>query len=241
MKPGDSSILSRSCLVVAHPDDEILWFSSILRRVERALICFLSNAAIPDRGPARHRVLDQYPIEQLECLELAVPLTRQWCDWTNPTETEFGLQMPAAARSRYERSFADLRVLLRIELADYANVITHNPWGEYGHEMHVQVYRVVQSLADELGYRVWFSNYASSRSSALAERYLFGAPFDPVCLETDRELARRVRDLYVAEGCWTAPMDFVWFDQECYNTLPTAEERRANPERRIFRLNSLSP
>ena len=48
----------------------------------------------------------------------------------------------------------------------------------------------------------------------------------------------RVAD-HIVEGCWTGPNDYVWFERECYNRLPTTEKRGSNPERRIFSLNHL--
>jgi LmbE family N-acetylglucosaminyl deacetylase len=237
-KAVETGMFGHSCLVVAHPDDEVLWFSSILGRVDRVIICFLANSAVPDRGPARKRVLDQYPIDHVECLGLDVPLTREWYDWSSPPlETEFGLRLPDIARGRYEHSFTILQARLREELSGFDNVFTHNPWGEYGHEMHVQVHKVAQSLSSELSYRLWFSNYVSERSSALAKRYMFGPYAEPVCFATDANLAHQIRDLYISEGCWTAPKDHVWFERECYNRLPDAEEHRCKSKRRMFSLN----
>ena len=71
-------------------------------------------------------------MDHVECFELDVPLTQQWCDWSKPTESEFGLQLPDDARNSYERSFAVLQARLRKELSGCDNVFTHNPWGEYG-------------------------------------------------------------------------------------------------------------
>ena len=41
MNISTDTILAKSILVVAHPDDEVLWFSSILDKVDRIIICFL--------------------------------------------------------------------------------------------------------------------------------------------------------------------------------------------------------
>ena len=54
-----------------------------------------------------------------------------------------------------------LKDLLRARLGDCRNVITHNPWGEYGHEDHVQVFRAVTALQAELGFAVWVSGYCA--------------------------------------------------------------------------------
>ena len=36
-----TEILEQSILVVAHPDDEILWFSSIADKIHAIVICFM--------------------------------------------------------------------------------------------------------------------------------------------------------------------------------------------------------
>lgn len=234
---SDLAILNHACLVVAHPDDEILWFSSILSRVDRAIVCFLGNPAEPERGPARRRVLEQFPTSNIETLGLDVPLAEQWWDGSTPEVTEFGIKLPKSARGLYEKSFGILQRRLRTELSGFANVITHNPWGEYGHEVHIQVHRVVASLAGDLGYRMWFSNYASAKTTAFADEFIIGPYAAPICLPTNVDLAQRVRDLYVAESCWTVPLDHVWLETECFNRFLTDGERATQEERNMFPLN----
>ena len=48
-------MLTRSALVVAHPDDEALWFSSIAGKVERLIVCFLEVDGRPDVTAGRRR------------------------------------------------------------------------------------------------------------------------------------------------------------------------------------------
>ena len=56
-------------------------------------------------------------------------------------------------------------------------------------------------------------------------------------LETDVTLAHEIRDLYVVEGCWTAPRHHVWAESECFNTLPQGGPER---ERAVFPMNLLT-
>src|SRR5690606_34980381 len=58
----------------------------------------------------------------------------------------------------YRRNYAMIRSRLADQLLAGMNVFTHAPWGEYGHEDHVQVYRVLESLRDEIGFTLWVSN-----------------------------------------------------------------------------------
>src|SRR5689334_18463518 len=152
-------LLATSALVVAHPDDEVLWFSSILQHVERAVVCFEDCDDLPELGAARRRVRAGYPLGNVEWLRLAEPCSVHQVDWERPSFGPHGLLLNASSatderRARYAQSFAELRAGLAQRLSGASAVFTHNPWGEYGHPDHVQVARVVESLRHELGFRV---------------------------------------------------------------------------------------
>ena len=50
-------VLVDSILVVAHPDDEVLWFSSILDDVNRIIIVFVDTDQNPERDGARRAAM----------------------------------------------------------------------------------------------------------------------------------------------------------------------------------------
>src|SRR5258708_39334230 len=97
-------------LVVAHPDDEILWFSGVLGEVDRIIICFLSSYGNPQIGPARARVRDRYPLKNVTWLELTDPRSFLSADWRRPEITAFGLNVRRGigVRKRYIRAYDDL-------------------------------------------------------------------------------------------------------------------------------------
>ena len=100
-------------------------------------------------------------------------------------------------------------------------MITHAPWGEYGHEDHVQLFRAVDALRAELGFALWVPAYVSDRSAALMRRNLgrLGAPTAP--MPTDRALGERLKALYRETGAWTWVDDHAWPDTEVfYPVLP---------------------
>lgn len=230
--------LDKSCLVVAHPDDEILWFSSIISQVDLVLICFLGNPSVPDRGAARKRVLDKYPLSNIECLNLDVPMGRQWSTGDNLIENAFGIELPSEAQLPYEKSYAQLYGLLSQRLVGYKNVFTHNPWGEYGHEMHAQLHQVIKEISSEANFHVWFSNYVSNKTLSLAQQYTFQTPIDPITLNTDIALSDAVRALYVAEKCWTVSKHHNWKQNETFNRV--CKPNDCLPEnRKIFPFNHL--
>lgn len=96
------------------------------------------------------------------------------------------------------------------------NVVTHNPWGEYGNEEHIQVYRAVRDLQEELGFTLWFSNYFSNKSYELMLNYSINANSEYVTLKTNKIFSNNIKRLYQKNGCWTWYDDWVWFDQESF-------------------------
>lgn len=214
-------ITESSALVVAHPDDEVLWFSSIVEDVGNILVCFQEVLSRPDWSAGRRDSLRTYPLEGVICLGLTESEVFNGAAWPDPVLSEFGLSVAKNSRSlqgysfeTYKHNFERLKAELRPKLSGIRNVITHNPWGEYGHEEHVQVFRAIDALRSELGFRVWYSNYFSNKSHGLMLRYLSG--FDGVyrVLKTRPELGKRVQALYSRNNCWTWYSDYQWPESE---------------------------
>jgi len=212
--------LTNAILVVAHPDDEVLWFSSILERVGRITICYEDCADLPELGPARRAARASYPLAKVDWLALPEPCSVHLVDWEQPTFGPHGLLLNAASgseerRARYVESFSTLRTSLAARLRGVTSVVTHNPWGEYGHPDHVQVARVVESVQQELGFSVLYSGYVASRTMPLCARELprLDRAFS---LPTDQRLAEVLTRLYVEQGAWTWPLDHQRFAHECF-------------------------
>ena len=105
--------------------------------------------------------------------------------------------------------------ILRERVANRKNVFTHNPWGEYGHEEHVLVYRVLKTLQTEFHYDIWFSNYCSNRSVHLMNHYISGFVAEYECLPVNLTLVHEIAEIYRSNECWTWYEDYQWFEQEC--------------------------
>ncbi len=217
-------MLDDAVLVVAHPDDEVLWFSSILRQVARVVIAFRDYSAVPDLGARRAAALAKLPYRDLVCLAIPEAGSLDLADWSNPTLTHSGLALDpvaegGAALGRYEANYAALCAALRPHLAGRRNVFAHNPWGEYGHEDHVQVFRAVDALRREFGYRQWSTNYCSTHAATLAARFAT-AETAPVWRGVDQSAAQSIADIYKRHGCWTWRQDWTWPGEECVLAMP---------------------
>lgn len=239
-------MLRDSTIVVAHPDDELLWFGAILKQVDRVVIVYEDYWPKPEVGQARAAVLKDYPRDNVTSLQLSEAATHSCADWTNPKLTEFGIELGTEAtlrdvkqsvkkligqgsapsggiRQNYEANGRLLYEKLKPMLTSDMNVFTHNPWGEYGHEDHLQVFRVVDRLRNEIGFKLWMSNYCTDRALPLAMTYFDNDERDFVQLPVDTEFADVVADTYRRHECWTWADNWLWFPFELFTEAPTSQ------------------
>ena len=104
----------KSCVVVAHPDDETLWAGGFLARYARESVWEVVCCTIPRADPIR---ADKF-------LNACGVLGAR------------GIVHPAIEQSAGE----SLTHLNDIDLSEYDYIMTHNAWGEYGHIHHRNVH-----------------------------------------------------------------------------------------------------
>jgi LmbE family N-acetylglucosaminyl deacetylase len=221
-----SQMLSRSVLVAAHPDDEILWFSSIVDQVDEVIFCFLACNSNQEWTNGRRQTLSEYPLRNVSCLGIDESEVFHFENWRDPVMTAYGMRIlnnkispisnERISDRRYVENFDTLKAELRQKLGNSENVVTHNPWGEYGSEEHVQVYRAVKDLQKELGFSLWFSNYCSNRSFDVTLEYISGYDSDYITLPTNKPLANSIMELYKKNDSWTWFADWEWFHEESF-------------------------
>ncbi|MBS0273129.1 MAG: PIG-L family deacetylase [Proteobacteria bacterium] len=212
----------RAALVVAHPDDESLWFSSVLSSVDRIVFCFGDQFGESKKAAARRRAVSALPLQGLLNLALPESGTRFFVDWARPQLTQFGIAITdPAACVRYEDNYGSLIEGLRTALAGCDAVHTHNPWGEYGHPDHIQVYRAVTALQAELGYTIWFTNYAGAASWPLVQQ-IAGQPCwaQRRAVRPDTATARALMRVYARNGAWTWTRAHRWPAEEMLYAQP---------------------
>lgn len=214
----DVGMLQQSVVVAAHPDDEVLWFSSTLAHVDQIILCFSGVGYRPDWTAGRRESLAEYPLDHMVCLDLDESEAFRGVDWSNPVITDYGLLISRRAVSglTYKRNFERLRNKLRSLLAGCRNVVTHNPWGEYGHVEHVQVYRAIKSLQDELAFEIWYPNYCSNKSLVLMQLSMPRLGNVTQTLPTNKTLAQSIADIYKKNNCWTWYDDHEWCEEETF-------------------------
>ena len=203
--------IQNAVVVVAHPDDEILWFSSILGQCKRVLVCFgESFTAQQHWDSGRNAVMEKYPLANVRFLKVKESDAFGTADWGNPKEVDSGLEPRRGRSSVYEANATKLLCALEGELTHETLVFTHNPWGEYGHEEHVQVFRTLARLKKKIGFDLYVNSYVSSKSIQLMSKRAHSFAGDPIVRQTDRALAHSLKSLYLENDCWTWIVDYDW-------------------------------
>jgi len=214
--------LEQATLIVCHPDDEVLWFSSLLEKVRKIIIVYSIAPDMETWTEGRHAAEDEYPLANAEFWHYTESMCFQGGDWSAPTLNDMGLvlnqqgPLPAYNPQLYEQNYHRLLTELEPVVRDSAAVITHNPWGEYGHEDHVMMYHAVSQLANRFGTPLWYDNHVSDRSLRLMSRFLGGKQKSFEFFPTNPKLAGCIQSLYEKHNCWTWPFpDYVYPDNEC--------------------------
>lgn len=219
--------MSRCAVVVAHPDDEILWLSSVLAQAEPLVLCFGAPYNKPKVAQNRAEAVAALSFPNLVNLAIPESGARLLVDYKHPRLTATGIAIAEPqAQARYDENFCILLETLRPHLRGVKHVYTHNPWGEYGHSEHIQVYRAVQTLQQELGFTIWFSNYIAPRSQKLA-RDIGTAPLwqSKRVVPTDLHIAKRWQKLYQKHHVWTWSNWYKWPAQETLYAQPCGDKQ----------------
>lgn len=166
----------RYVVVVAHPDDEVLFASSVLRQAEKVIVCFsgvrdnerLSRGRVNVRKelPYRHMFLDIKQPEKsagktLEDMLLSkAPIVG---------ETYEILEKFYSGRTSM---LLGLLVSRLKSLIEGYTVYTHNAWGEYGHPDHILVHRAVEICDEFTNSETYHFSYCSEATVYQANEYL---------------------------------------------------------------------
>lgn len=205
--------LNKSVLIVAHPDDEILWFSSILNDVKKIIFVFKgSSNKIIEQGRNKVLYLRALPYsDKIINLNIDEADVLNSTNWKMPQQTFYGIQTKS---KKYKENFHLIKNKLENELNGFDNVITHNPWGEYGHEDHIQVFRVTTDLMNRLKFSLWVSKYFSEKTIPLIYQSLNYISKDFSNKYINEDFCTKIEKIYKSCGAWTWANSYKWPKKE---------------------------
>lgn len=196
-------------IIVAHPDDEILWFSSQFKDASDVVVCFsdvIDNPApgYPFIGDKRRRFFEEQPYDHFYSLDLEEPGTFGLVNFDTAKITDTGVKIPdPKTQKKYNQTFEIIVDKIKPILSGKDIVYTHNPWGEYGHPDHILVHRAVTKIAKEKGIPVYWSTYVSDWTIKFAYKTLYTSKVDLITHNTDNQVFNTLLDLYKKHEIWT--------------------------------------
>ncbi len=215
-----------AAIVVAHPDDEILWFSSIIKKVNKIVVCFLDVKSKPQWSKGRRRSLTEYPLKNIYNLGFDESEVFNQSNWNDVEPVKYGIRIQNVddAYKIYLNNFEMLQKSLCGLLEGCQDIFTHNPWGEYGHEEHVQVFKAIEVLQAKLGYNIWYSNYCSNKSIKFMTSLIADKNYSYLTLKTDVRAGKIIEEIYKKNECWTWYDDWEFFREESFIKYGSADQ-----------------
>ena len=204
-------------VIVAHPDDEIIFFSSVLKDASKVVICF-GPSADKNLTIGRQHLKTQLPLNNLLFLDLPESSVFNSANWKRPVKCREGIVV-GKSETAYQQNYASIKEQLAKILHHEETIYTHNPWGEYGHEEHIQVFQAIMELSSEFNLEVFVNCYVSNKSYLLMtqEQHLLSGE---VFLGTpDENLCSIFKNIYQANQCWTWHDDYSWPRSELFYKL----------------------
>jgi hypothetical protein len=207
-------------VVVAHPDDEVLWLSAALPFATAILAAFVETPGDPELTARRQLVLEDYPLDTFAYLGLRHAVEYAQSDFLSRTPVEHGVTLmracPPEQAALYRSNYFDLIHAVEPHVTPGVDICTHNPWGEYGHEEHIQVNHAMVALAQRHKCSVWAWDGLStqelqSKGVLLRPDWYPDALFRDVPamdLDVDQYQFEQIRTLYQRHGAWTYSDDY---------------------------------
>ena len=205
------SIQKKIILVMAHPDDEIIFANSVLSRIDKIIICFQNIPGEVEISKGRQLSALKYPLKNF--LQLGITQARfsgEIIDWNKPLETKYGIKGYLNQKD-YKKNYLLLFEKLSSYLTKDVLVITHNPWGEYGHPEHIQVNRVISELANLKKFEYFVTGFVSTSTLNFSRKCINRLSENFIEYKTNIQLYESIKNLYLKNKCWT------WFSDKKIN------------------------
>lgn len=168
-------------LIVAHPDDEILWFTP--QSFDLIVIAFLARHDKLYAKHCRERALAEHPFKE-KIISLDIDESGFWKDKSRVKQYQ-------ASREKLFESLLKLK-----QEYSFTKIFTHNSEGEYGHDDHILVNEAVTALFPEIEV---FCPIDANNSGGQ----------DDISILNNLEIYNQVKAIYVKNKAWTWNRDYL--------------------------------
>lgn len=169
-------------LIVAHPDDEILWFAP--QSFDLIVIAFLGRH---DKSYAKHfreMALAEHPFNK-KIISLGIDESGFWKDKSRVKQYH-------ASREKLFESLLNIK-----QRYSFTKIFTHNSEGEYGHDDHILVNEVVTALFPEI------------EIFCPIDVNHYGRHSETISILNNLEIYSQIKAIYVKNKAWTWNNDYL--------------------------------
>jgi LmbE family N-acetylglucosaminyl deacetylase len=166
-------------VVVAHPDDEILWCGGtiLMHPDSNWTVVTLTRKSDPDRAPKFHKAMELLGAKGIM------------------GDLDDGPEQKPLSAGQVQDAIMDLLPSDRLDL-----ILTHGPWGEYTrHKRHEEVSKAVQTLRQsgrlQAG-EIWMFAYDDRGGKQLPQPLIDGDVYTKLPEETWQEKYRIITEVY---------------------------------------------
>ena len=194
-----------STLIVSHPDDECLFASSLLNKISTLIICFGDIPKKQKISIGRKKAIKNFPLKNIKVINLDIPQSYESLspiNWYKVFDKKSGIKGGYKNKS-YDKNYEILALKLRDIIPDNSCLITHNPWGEYGHGEHCQVFKACFAISKETNSILYVTGYVSKLSKYYANTKTHLLSSEKVQLQTNPKLYNLLKEHYIKYECWT--------------------------------------
>jgi hypothetical protein len=204
-------------IIVAHPDDEVLFFSSIIKSASKIIIGY-NKSTEKTVSLGRERIKNKLPFKNYIYLNYEEANVFNSANWYNPKICKEGLNF-RTNKKKYIINYNKIKSKLSKILKVGDTIYTHNPWGEYGHEEHVQVFCCIKHLQKKLNLKIFVSGYVSNKSYNLMKKSQYMLTNPVVNNNQNIKLANKLKEIYISHYCWTFDDFYIWPKIEIFYEL----------------------
>jgi LmbE family N-acetylglucosaminyl deacetylase len=180
------NIIKKLDLVIAHPDDEIIFGFGVIKQAKRIICC------VNDLNPN---------------LPKSTSWHRSWKNRKFALEEVGRLLGVEIINLGYNSDFSNLPSEEITKLSDKINVLikdeevifTHNQWGEYGHPDHILVHDIIKKS----GKKILTSNIMLDSNFTGFRIYQVPEPENYRIVTNDLDLYNKCKSIYKQCKCWT--------------------------------------
>lgn len=132
-----------------------------------------------------------------QSLESFLPL-----NWLNIKDKKTGLK-GGYQKKIYDNNYYKILDKLRKLIPKKSQIITHNPWGEYGHSEHCQVFKACFQISLEKNSNLFVTGYVSNLSKNYALKKFHLLLPEIYQFKTSKINFNLLKKHYLYYGCWT--------------------------------------